>query len=124
MATEEMSYDVIETRGDVELRQYAPAIVAETKVSGPFEWVGNVAFGRLAGYIFGRNRGQRQMAMTAPVHPEHRPREDRHDRTRAAGTQARPIVGGELRDARRVHDGDTSRTGRPEASGSPSARVS
>ncbi len=67
MATEEMAYDVIETRGDVELRRYAPAIVAETKVSGPFEWVGNVAFGRLAGYIFGRNRGERQMAMTAPV---------------------------------------------------------
>jgi len=67
MATEEMAYDVIEKRGEAELRQYAPSIVAETKVNGPFEWVGNVAFGRLAGYIFGRNRGRQQMAMTAPV---------------------------------------------------------
>jgi hypothetical protein len=67
MATEEMAYELVETKGDAELRQYAPSIVAETKVSGRFEWVGNIAFGRLAGYIFGRNRGQRQMAMTAPV---------------------------------------------------------
>ncbi len=67
MATEEMAYDLVETKGAAELRQYAPAIVAETKVNGPFELVGNIAFGRLAGYIFGRNRGERQMAMTAPV---------------------------------------------------------
>ena len=67
MATEEMAYELVERKGDAELRQYAPVIVAETKVSGRFEWVGNIAFGRLAGYIFGRNRGQRQMAMTAPV---------------------------------------------------------
>jgi hypothetical protein len=40
--------------------------VAETTVTGSFEWVGNVAFQRLAGYIFGKNRRRDSPAM-APV---------------------------------------------------------
>jgi len=64
MATEEMSYEVLERWGDAELRQYAPVMLAQTEVTGRFEWVGNIAFGRLAGYIFGRNRKRPEMAMS------------------------------------------------------------
>ena len=63
--------------GNFEIRQYAPYVVAETSVTGSFQWVGNVAFRRLADYIFGKNRrrdsadpqriGQETIAMTAPV---------------------------------------------------------
>jgi len=67
MATEELQYMVITKYGDVEIRQYAPHIVAETTVKGRFDWVGNVAFQRLAGYIFGKNRRSDSIAMTAPV---------------------------------------------------------
>jgi hypothetical protein len=67
MAVEELKYDVVAKYQGFELRQYAPYIVAETTVNGNFEWVGNVAFNRLAGYIFGRNRRKDSIAMTAPV---------------------------------------------------------
>lgn len=67
MATEQLGYSVVERHGDLEIRQVAPHIVAETTVSGRFEWVGNVAFQRLAGYIFGKNRRRTSVAMTAPV---------------------------------------------------------
>ena len=65
--TEELKYAIIAQDGDFEIRQYAPYIVAETTVSGRFEWVGNAAFRRLAGYIFGNNRRRDSIAMTAPV---------------------------------------------------------
>ena len=67
MATEEPKYTLVEKHGSFEIRQYAPVIVAETKVSGRFEWAGNAAFRRLAGYIFGNNRRRASIAMTAPV---------------------------------------------------------
>lgn len=67
MAVEELKYAVVARHGDFEIRQYAPYIVAETTVAGNFEWVGNVAFSRLAGYIFGKNRRKSSIAMTAPV---------------------------------------------------------
>jgi hypothetical protein len=45
--------------------------VAETEVSGDFDEIGNKAFRVLAAYIFGENRAQEKMDMTAPVnqHP-------------------------------------------------------
>lgn len=67
MATEELKYALLEKHGDFEIRQYAPYIVAETTVTGSFEWAGNAAFRRLAGYIFGNNRRRASIAMTAPV---------------------------------------------------------
>ena len=67
MATEELYYTVVAKYGDVEIREYAHHIVAETTVKGRFDWVGNVAFQRLAGHIFGKNRRSDSMAMTAPV---------------------------------------------------------
>lgn len=66
-AIEEPAYEVERRIGDVELRRYAPYVVAEVTVSGPAESAGNAAFPILAGYIFGKNKGERRMAMTAPV---------------------------------------------------------
>lgn len=70
MAVEEASYEVLESDGDFELRRYAPQIVAETLVEGDFKDVGNEGFRRLSGYIFGKNRKQQSVSMTAPVSQE------------------------------------------------------
>lgn len=67
-ATEEPDYQVVrELAGNVEVRQYAAYTVAEVVMSGPAEDAGNQAFPILAGYIFGKNKGERKLAMTAPV---------------------------------------------------------
>jgi hypothetical protein len=67
MAVEEPKYEVLNTYPDFELRRYAPYLVAETEVTGDFDGVGSQAFRILAGYIFGNNRAQEKMEMTAPV---------------------------------------------------------
>ena len=51
----------------IEVRRYEPYIVAEVVVPGPAEQAGNQGFAYLGGYIFGRNKGERKIAMTAPV---------------------------------------------------------
>jgi hypothetical protein len=67
MAIEEPKYSVLETFEDFEIRSYAPYVVAETAVQADFDQAGNDAFGILAGYIFGKNKGARKIEMTAPV---------------------------------------------------------
>ena len=67
MATEELSYQVLEKRNGYEIRQYGPVIVAETMINESFENAGNMAFGILAGYIFGNNQSKTKISMTAPV---------------------------------------------------------
>ncbi len=67
MATEEPSHRVIKTYPAFELRRYAPHLVAETVVDAGFDKAGNRAFGRLADYILGKNRGEQKIEMTAPV---------------------------------------------------------
>jgi hypothetical protein len=67
MAIEEPPYTVVRTYDDFEIRRYEPTIVAQTVVDGTFEEAGNDAFRLLAGYIFGKNKGERKIAMTAPV---------------------------------------------------------
>ncbi len=67
-ATEEPDFNIIrELEKDIELRQYAAYLVAEVEVPGPASEAGNQAFPILAGYIFGKNKGERKLAMTAPV---------------------------------------------------------
>lgn len=66
-ATEEPDYQVVRTIEDIELRQYAAYAVAEVVVAGPAADAGGQAFPILAGYIFGKNKGERKFAMTAPV---------------------------------------------------------
>ena len=67
MAIESPPYSVIETYENFELRRYEPYLVAETVVSAEAEDAGNQGFRILAAYIFGQNKGERKIAMTAPV---------------------------------------------------------
>ena len=66
-ATEEPEHHVVRELADIEVRQYAAYAVAEVVVPGPAGEAGNQAFPILAGYIFGKNKGERKFAMTAPV---------------------------------------------------------
>lgn len=66
-ATEEPKYQVVREFAGVEVRQYAPYTVAEVVVPGPAGAAGSQAFPILAGYIFGKNKGERKFEMTAPV---------------------------------------------------------
>ena len=67
MAIEEPAYEVINRLDDVEIRRYAPYVVAELSVDAPADKAGSQAFPILAGYIFGNNQGGTKLAMTAPV---------------------------------------------------------
>lgn len=67
MAIEEPRYTVIHTYEDFEVRRYEPYVVAETRVQAGAEEAGSQGFRRLAGYIFGGNKGARKIEMTAPV---------------------------------------------------------
>ena len=66
-AIEEPAYAVVKSYDAFEVRQYNPYLVAETVVPGPAEEAGNQGFKILADYIFGNNRGEKKIAMTAPV---------------------------------------------------------
>lgn len=66
-AIEEPVYQVVREFAGVEVRQYAAYTVAEVVVPGPANEAGSQAFPILAGYIFGKNKGERKFAMTAPV---------------------------------------------------------
>ena len=66
-ATEEPEYKVVRKLGDVEVREYGAYSVAEVVVTGAAADAGKIAFPILAGYIFGKNKGERKFAMTAPV---------------------------------------------------------
>jgi hypothetical protein len=65
---EQPRYDLIERIGAVEIRAYGRRLAAETTVVAASEEAGrNDAFRILAGYIFGDNREQVNIAMTTPV---------------------------------------------------------
>ncbi|MEO8011072.1 MAG: heme-binding protein [Dokdonella sp.] len=64
---EEPKFDVIETLGDVEIRRYAPALLAQVTVIGEHDQAVNDAFRILASYIFGGNSSGEKMDMTSPV---------------------------------------------------------
>ena len=66
-ATEEPDYTVLRSFSPVEMRQYAPYVVAEVVLKAGPQEAGSQAFPILAGYIFGKNKGQTKFEMTAPV---------------------------------------------------------
>ncbi len=66
-ALEQPEYKVIDRIGVVEVRKYAPHIVARTLVSGEFSNAATKGFKPLAGYIFGANDQDQNISMTAPV---------------------------------------------------------
>ena len=66
-ATEEPEYQIVREFAGIEVREYAAYAVAEVVVPGPASEAGKQAFPILAGYIFGKNKGERKFAMTAPV---------------------------------------------------------
>ena len=66
-AVEEPDFEILRKINDVEIRHYAPYVVAEVVLEASAEDAGSQAFPILAGYIFGKNKGQKKFAMTAPV---------------------------------------------------------
>ena len=65
------TYQVIEKKGSIELRQYPALLLAQTTVSGSKKTAMQQGFRRIAGYIFGGNKNaqgaSQKIAMTAPV---------------------------------------------------------
>lgn len=64
---EEPHYSLVFKDGVHEIRRYDPAVMAKVTIHGDHAEAVEHAFLRLAAYIFGRNQGARQLAMTAPV---------------------------------------------------------
>ena len=67
IATEEPAFTVSLSEGDFEVRDYPALIVAEVSVAGERKAAASAGFRLLAGYIFGGNTAQQNIAMTAPV---------------------------------------------------------
>ena len=67
MAIEQPKHTVERADGRIELRRYAPYVVAEVEVGGDQKQAVQAGFRKLAGYIFGANQGRAKIAMTAPV---------------------------------------------------------
>ncbi len=67
---EQPKYTVLESQGGIEVRQYAPIIVAEVEVKGERMKALNQGFRLIADYIFGNNLSSKKVAMTAPVTQE------------------------------------------------------
>jgi effector-binding domain-containing protein len=65
--TEEPPFTVIARLGEVEIRRYAPRLVAEITVTGDEVSARSAAFRPLAAYIFGENEAAERIGMTAPV---------------------------------------------------------
>lgn len=64
---EEPAFERILADGPFEIREYAPTILAETTVDGDALSSRFAGFGPLADYIFAKDRGGEEIAMTAPV---------------------------------------------------------
>jgi hypothetical protein len=64
---EEPAYTVIEKRDGYEIREYAPYIMAATKVTGNYTDATRTGFRLVADYIFGNNTSKKSISMTAPV---------------------------------------------------------
>lgn len=77
---EEPAYQRLAQYDGFELREYAPTVVAATEVQGDFRQSLDEGFRRLAGYIFGGNRRQQEISMTAPVSLQRTPPSEQGER--------------------------------------------
>ncbi|MEZ5854462.1 MAG: heme-binding protein [Hyphomicrobiaceae bacterium] len=64
---EQSDYQVIKTAGAIEVRKYDPMIAAEAEVKGERQAAISEGFRLIAAYIFGENKPNAKIAMTAPV---------------------------------------------------------
>jgi hypothetical protein len=64
---EQPKYKTVESSGNIEIRDYAPMIVAEAEVSGDRRDAIGKGFRVIADYIFGKNTTAQKVPMTAPV---------------------------------------------------------
>ena len=72
MAIEEPAYKVLTKEDSMEVREYAPFLIAETVVEGDMDQASNKGFRLIADFIFGNNQAPDtqaagKIAMTAPV---------------------------------------------------------
>ncbi len=63
----EPSYQVLTDVEPIQIRHYPSLVVAQTEVNADYKNASGLAFQRLAGYIFGNNKKQQSLTMTAPV---------------------------------------------------------
>ena len=64
---EQPKYQVVQSQGNIQIRDYGPMIVAEAEVSGERKEAISQGFRVIADYIFGNNTRKQNVAMTAPV---------------------------------------------------------
>lgn len=65
--TETQKYEVLYSKDNFEIRFYPEAILATVEMNGTYDNSRNSGFQVLAGYIFGGNEENSQIAMTSPV---------------------------------------------------------
>ena len=65
--TERPKYQVVASSDSIEVRDYAPMLIAQVEVDGERQQAINEGFRLLADFIFGNNRAQEAIAMTSPV---------------------------------------------------------
>lgn len=64
---EQPDYKLVTSKENIEIRDYAPMILAEVEVSGERKQAISEGFKVLADYIFGNNTSNKKIEMTAPV---------------------------------------------------------
>jgi effector-binding domain-containing protein len=66
-SADEPNYQVLNDYGHIQIRHYPAIVVAQIGVNADYKNSSSQGFQRLAEYIFGNNKKQQKMAMTAPV---------------------------------------------------------
>ena len=64
---EKPDYQILNKSDNIEIRQYQAMLIAEVRISGDRSIAIKEGFRLLADYIFGNNRVNKKIAMTAPV---------------------------------------------------------
>jgi effector-binding domain-containing protein len=66
----EPDYEVLNDYQHIQIRKYPPLVIVQTEVNEDYKESSSQGFNRLAGYIFGNNKNDQKMTMTAPVFQE------------------------------------------------------